>query len=491
MVTDTPARTQPAPRALVAVLALCGIGVALMQTLIVPLLPQLPVLLDATPENTSWAVTATLLAGAIVTPITGRLGDMYGKRRMLVGSLAVMVAGSVVCASTTSLVPLVVGRALQGAAVGVIPLAIAILRDELPPRRVPGAMATLSATLGVGGSIGLPFAAGIAQLTSWHILFVVSAVIGVVGIGLTLWIVPESASRRPGRFDYVGAALLSVALVLLLLPISKGGTWGWSSPMTLGMFAGSVVVFAGWALFELRQERPLVDVRLSGRRPVLMTNAASIALGFAMYSNVLAFPQLLMAPHETGYGFGLSMLTAGIVLAPSGLVMMSLSPVSARITDRFGARTTLTCGAVTLGFGYLFAYWCHSSPWHIVVAAMLIGAGVGLAYAAMPALIMMVVPLSESAAANSLNTLMRSIGTSSAAAVIGVVLAAMTVRIGDMVVPSLEGFRATFLIAVAATAVSLVFTAMIPRSRPFGEAVEVDAPASGGRAVGYPAARDH
>jgi len=471
MTAETTARTRQVSRALVPVLALCGIGVALMQTLIVPLLPQLPVLLDATPENTSWAVTATLLAGAIVTPISGRLGDMYGKRRMLVGSPAVMVVGSVVCAMTTSLVPLVVGRALQGAAVGVIPLAIAVLRDELPARRVPGAMATLSATLGVGGSVGLPFAAGVAQLTGWHMLFVVSAVIGVLGIVLTLWVVPESEARRPGRFDYVGAVLLSVALILLLLPVSKGSTWGWASPVTIGMSAGAVVVAVCWVFFESRQPRPLVDVRLSGRRPVLMTNAASIALGFAMYANVLAFPQLLMAPHETGYGFGQSMLMAGIALAPSGLVMMSLSPVSARITDRFGARTTLACGAVTLGAGYLFAYWFHTEVRHIVVAAMLVGAGVGLAYAAMPALIMSAVPLSESAAANSLNTLMRSIGTSSAAAVVGVVLAAMTVRIGDAVVPSLAGFRATFLIAVAATAVALVFTAMIPRSRPPLEAV--------------------
>ncbi len=169
-----------------------------------------------------------------------------------------------------------------------------------------------------------------------------------------------------------------------------------------------------------------------------MTNLASIALGFAMYSNVLAFPQLLMAPTETGYGFGLSMVSAGLVLAPSGFVMMALSPVSARITRQFGPRATLACGAATVGVGYLVAYVLYTEIWHLLVAAMIIGAGVGLSYAAMPALIMAAVPLHESAAANSLNTLMRSIGTSSAAAVIGVVLAAMTTRIGGAVVPSLD-----------------------------------------------------
>ncbi|MCK0089844.1 MFS transporter [Rhodococcus sp. HNM0563] len=461
-----PTRERPVPRAIVPVLALCGIGVALMQTLIVPLLPQLPVLVDATPENTSWAVTATLLAGAVITPISGRLGDMFGKRRMLIVSLGMMVLGSGVCALSTTLIPLVVGRTLQGAAVGAIPLGIAILRDELPPRKIPAAMATLSATLGVGGAIGLPFAAFVAQLTTWHMLFVVSGIIGVIGIAAVLYFVPESSQRNPGRFDYLGAVLLSIALVLLLLPVSKGNTWGWSSPITLGMFAGAIAVFVGWGMYELRLPRPLVDLRISGRRPVLMTNLASIALGFAMYSNVLAFPQLLMAPSETGYGFGQSMVMAGLVLAPSGLVMMALSPVSAGITRRFGARATLACGAATVGLGYLVAYLLYTEVWHILVAAMIIGAGVGLAYAAMPALIMAAVPLTESAAANSLNTLMRSIGTSTAAAVIGVVLAAMTTRIGDAVVPSLDGFRITFLIAVVAAIVSLAITALIPRPAP-------------------------
>lgn len=467
-----PTRERPVPRAIVPVLALCGIGVALMQTIIVPLLPQLPVLVDATPENTSWAVTATLLAGAVITPISGRLGDMFGKRRMLIVSLGMMVLGSGVCALSTTLIPLVVGRTLQGAAVGAIPLGIAILRDELPPRKIPAAMATISATLGVGGAIGLPFAAFVAQFTNWHMLFVVSGIIGVIGIAAVLYFVPESSQRNPGRFDYLGAVLLSVALVLLLLPVSKGNTWGWSSPTTLGMLAGAIAVFVGWGLYELRLPRPLVDLRISGRRPVLMTNLASIALGFAMYSNVLAFPQLLMAPSETGYGFGQSMVMAGIVLAPSGLVMMALSPVSAGITRRFGARATLACGAATVGLGYLVAYLLYTEVWHILVAAMIIGAGVGLAYAAMPALIMAAVPLTESAAANSLNTLMRSIGTSTAAAVIGVVLAAMTTRIGDAVVPSLDGFRITFLIAVVAAIVSLAITALIPRPAPTARRID-------------------
>ena len=220
------------------VLGLCGIVVALMQTLVVPIIPQLPHLLNSTPADTSWAVTATLLAAAVITPISGRLGDMFGKKRMLLVSLAMVVLGSAICAIAPSLIVLVVGRALQGASVGAIPLGIAIIRDVLPPKKVAGAMAVMSATLGVGGAIGLPIAAVIAQNANWHFLFVTSAAFGLICIALVAFVIPESTVRRPGRFDFVGALGLTVGLITLLLPITKGGTWGWGDAKTLGLLAG-------------------------------------------------------------------------------------------------------------------------------------------------------------------------------------------------------------------------------------------------------------
>ncbi|MGX7728931.1 MFS transporter [Rhodococcus sp. 2H158] len=471
MAVETPVpftAERPAPRGLVAVLSLCGIVVALMQTLVIPLLPQLPHLLDTSVENASWAVTATLLAAAVLTPISGRLGDMFGKRRMLLVSLGAVVAGSLVCALAESLLPMIAGRALQGAATGAIPLGIAILRDELPPRRIAGAMATISATLGVGGAVGFPVAAAIAQIADWHMLFAAAAGFGLLGIAMVLKVVPESPHRNPGRFDVVGAIGLSVTLTLLLLPVTKGGTWGWSNPLTLGMFAGAAGAALVWGYYELRTARPLVNLRISARRPVLLTNLASVAVGFAIYGQMLAFPQLLMAPTETGYGFGLSMVTTGVLIAPGGVVMMALSPVSARISGSYGPRVTLASGVVVVGAGYVLVYVAYTEIWHIVVAGMIIGAGIGLAYAAMPALIMGAVPLSETAAANSLNTLMRSIGTSTSAAVVSVVLAAMTTTVGTYTVPALEGFRATFLLSIVASAAALALTAAVPRSRPGG-----------------------
>src|ERR1017187_3915165 len=219
------------PGAIIAILAFCGIVAALRQTLVLPLVASLPRLLDTSASNTSWVITSTLLAGAVIVPISGRLGDMFGKRRMLIISLAVLAAGSVLCALTSSLVLMVAGRVLQGAAMGAIPLGISILRDELPRERVGSAVAAISATLGVGGAIGLPMSALIAQGGGWHMVFWASAALGLVALALVVGLLPESSVRTPTRFDALGAVGLGIGLMALLLAITEGASWGWTSAL--------------------------------------------------------------------------------------------------------------------------------------------------------------------------------------------------------------------------------------------------------------------
>ncbi len=458
----TPETRRIAPVVLIAVLSTVGVVVSLMQTLVIPIIPSLPTLLNTSAANASWVITATLLAGAVSTPISGKLGDMFGKRLVLVVNLGFMIVGSVVCASFSSLLPEIVGRSLQGAAVGAIPLGISIMRDELPPAKVGSAMAVMSATLGVGGAIGLPFAALIAQNADWHMLFWVAAGLGVVCAVLVFVFVPESPVRTPAKFDFGGAVGLSIALLTLLVAITKGADWGWASASIIGLFAASLVSFLAWGFYELRQGAPLVDLRVSARPRVLFTNMASIAVGFALYGMSLTFPQLLMAPEETGYGFGLSMVVAGLAMAPTGLVMMLLSPVSARLSAAKGPKLTLALGSAVIGIGYLCAVLMMDSVWQIMLASVIVAGGVGLAYAAMPALIMGAVPITETAAANGLNSLMRSIGTSTSAAVMGVVLAHMTMQLGPHVLPSREGFHTAFFIAMAGAVAAIALTACIP-----------------------------
>ncbi|WP_245573445.1 MFS transporter [Amycolatopsis benzoatilytica] len=436
-----------------------------MQTLVIPLIPAFPRLLNTTSTDASWVVTVTLLAAAVITPVAGRLGDLYGKRRVLLASLALLIAGSVVSALTSSLALMIVGRGLQGCAMGVIPLGISIMRDELAPERVSGAISLMSATLGVGGAIGLPLAAIVAERADWHVLFWGSAGLGLGCALLIVRFVPESPVRTPAPFDFLGALGLVVGLTSLLLPIVKGGEWGWGSPATLGFAATAVIVLAAWGWYQLRRREPLVDLRVSARRPVLFTNLASVLVGFAMYAMALSFPQLLQAPSATGYGLGLSMVQAGLCLAPNGLVMMALSPVSARLTNRYGARVTLMTGAIVIAVGYVFAIFLMSNAIELIIASVIIGGGVGVAYAAMPALIMSAVPVTETASANGLNSLMRSVGTSTSSAVMATMLAHLTITVGTFTVPSLAGFRATFVVAAVAAVAGLALTAVVPRVR--------------------------
>ncbi|MFF9805611.1 MFS transporter [Streptomyces coeruleorubidus] len=452
--------------AVVPVLAFAGIVVAVMQTLLVPVIKDLPQLLDTTPSDATWVLTSTLLSGAVATPIMGRLGDLYGKRRMLITSLSVMVVGALVSAVTSDLLLMIAGRTLQGFAMGAIPLGIGLMRDMLPRERLGSAMALMSSSIGVGGGLALPAAALVAQHTDWHALFYGAAGLGVLAIALTLLVVPESPMRAEGTFDLPGALGLSAGLVLFLLPITKGSDWGWSSGTTLGLFAAAAVVLLLWGVMELRVKAPLVDLRTTARPAVLFTNLASIMVGVSFYVVSLVLPQLLQLPKSTGYGLGQSMVVAGLLVAPLGLTMMFTAPVYARLSAKCGPKVTLILGLLIIAIGYGAGLGLMSAAWQSLVISVLLGAGIGLAYSSLPALIVGAVPASETGAANGLNTLMRSIGTSVSSAVIGMVLANTADNVGGVEIPTMHGFRVSFLIATGAVAVGLLLALFLPGRRP-------------------------
>ncbi|MFF4382393.1 MFS transporter [Kitasatospora sp. NPDC001547] len=460
----------PAPTArtgpIVATLAFTGTVAAIMQTLVTPLISELPQLLHTTASNASWVITATLLSAAVFVPISGRLGDLLGKRTMLIASCVPLLLGSVLCAVADSVVPMIAGRALQGMGMGLVPIGISLLRDVLPPERLGSAIALVSASMGIGGGLGLPIAAGVADYASWRVLFWGTAVLAVVIIGMLWSVVPAPAAtgHRPtgGRFDFVGALGLSVGLVCLLLPVSKGGDWGWGSTRTLGLFTASAAILMLWARWELRVGDPLVDLRVTARPRVLLTNAASVLVGFGMYAQALIVPQLLQLPEATGYGLGQSMLAMGLWMAPGGLMMMVVSPLGGKLSTARGPKFTLVAGALTIAVGYGLALPLMGSTWGVLIVTIVCNSGVGLAYGAMPALIMSAVPLSATASANSFNTLMRSLGTSVSAAVMGVVLSQMTISLGGHALPSEGGFRVGLVIGCVVALIAAAVAAVIP-----------------------------
>ena len=451
------------PSAITTVLALSGTLVALMQTLVVPLLPDFPRILSVTPDDASWLVTATLLASAVATPIVSRSADMYGKRKMMVICLAIMVAGSVMAALGGTFLWLIIGRALQGFSASLIPVGISIMRDELPKEKMGSAVALMSATLGIGSAMGLPLAGLLYESLGWTSIFWVSAAAGTLLLLAVVLVVPESKVRTPGRFDYAGALVLSGALGSLLLAISKGGTWGWGSEPVLLLFLAAALLLAVWIPYELRVGQPMVDLRTTARRPVLMTNLASLLIGFAMFANMLLTTQQLQLPAATGYGFELNVITAGLCMVPSGLAMVVFAPVSGGIIRRFGGRSALTTGAGVMIVGYVGRVFFYDSITWVIIGSTVVSVGTAIAYAAMPTLIMGAVPITETASANGLNSLVRSIGTSTSSAAVAAVLTSVTIPLGAARLPSFDAFRDVFWMAALASAASVLAAIFIPR----------------------------
>jgi len=338
------------------VLALVGLIASMTQTMVLPLIPRLPALLHTSPASASWVVTAALLAGAAVNPIAGRIGDTYGKRRTVVVLLVLLVIGSLLDAIASSLTFAVVGRALQGAALAVIPLGISILRERLPNDMAASATSVMSTMLGVGSAIALPVSAVIVTHADWHLLYYATAAVSLLAVLLVVVWVPRDATRlvRPA-FDVLGAAGLAVGLTALLLAVSEGGVWGWSSPAVLCLLVGGILVLAAWSRWEWRHREPLVNLRSSSRRTVLLTNIVAILIGFATYALAYVFSQLMQVPRSSGFGLGLSTLTAAVLVAPGGVLMLVVSPLVGRAIRRWGGKIVLVLGCSVVACGWAVA----------------------------------------------------------------------------------------------------------------------------------------
>lgn len=442
-----------------------GLVAALNQTLVIPLIPVFPELLGVSSEDASWFVTATLLVGAVSIPTVSRLADMYGRRVMLLCCLLILVLGAITSGLGDSYAIIIVGRALAGFGLALIPIGIAILRDVMPPQRMGTAVALMSATLGIGTALGLPLSGVLYESLGWRWVFWLTAIVGAALAVAVLVFVPRTLIRHGGRFDVPGALILAVATASLLLVISKGGVWGWSSGITLGLGTLAVAAFGIWVAVELRRSEPLVDLRTSISRPVFATNTAAVLVGFALFINLLVAMQQLQAPVETGYGLGHSVLFASVLMIPSGLLMVVLSPLTGRLLDAAGGRVVLLGGAVVMSIGYLLRILLVAGEWGIVISTTVVSLGTAFAYAAMPTVIMQSVPEPMTAAANGLNTLLRQIGTSLSSAAVAAVLATGTIVVHGVLYADWEMLVVLNMLAAIACIGAAALAVLIPRGR--------------------------
>ena len=340
-----------------AILAVACTAFALMQTMVVPALPVLQRSLHTSTTWATWVLTVFLLVASVATPIVGRLGDQYGKERLLAISLLIFLFGCIGCAVAWNIWSLIAFRAIAGAGGGVFPLSFAIIRDEFPPERVGVGIGLVSAVFGVGGGFGIVFAGLIVDNLSWRWLFTLGAIVTAASLVLVHRFVPESPIKTRSRVDVPGAILLSLALIALLVALSEGERWHWSSARTLGVLAAGAVLTLVWGWVERRVRDPLVDMRMLAHRPILFTNVTALIAGFAMFGTFVLIPNFVEMPHGlphatarlVDYGFGASATRAGVYLLPGSFMLLFAGPIAGRIGSRIGFKWPLAAGMLVVG----------------------------------------------------------------------------------------------------------------------------------------------
>ncbi|MGZ6779983.1 MAG: MFS transporter [Mycobacterium sp.] len=460
------------PRALVVGLSFVVLTVAVLQTAVVPVLSVIAAQLHSSTVGVSWAVTANLLAAAAATPLIGRLADLHSKKRVLLIVLVVVLAGSVLAATTSSLPLLIVGRILQAASFSLYPVGVAILREELTEDRMVSAMSVLSGTLGFGGGTGLVVVGLLVNHNAnYHRVFWLTTAFTVAVIAIVVLVVPARPRSATGSIDWLGAAGLAAGLSALLLAITQGHTWGWTSLRTLGCAACGVLIVIGWWLWERRAKQPLVSTEMLSRRPILLTNLATVFVGMGLYFAFLGLTQFVQIPHgAAGYGFGATVLQASVVyLLPGAITGFLVALASGRFIDRYGARPVLIVAAAAGITGFLLIALVHSAPWQVIAASILANAYISLGYGALPALVVSEVTAGETGVATGMNAIARTIGSSIAAALVAVLLGRTAVG-GS--VPMESSFAAIFFGGAVTGALAMILIAL-SRVQPTGnESVE-------------------
>jgi EmrB/QacA subfamily drug resistance transporter len=449
------------PNLILAVLSLAGLAFAVLSSAVIPALPTIQHSLHTTETGVTWLLTGYLLSASVGTAIIGRLGDMYGKERMLLLTLIVLVAGTLLAAVANSLSLLIVARVIQGTGGGIFPLAFAIARDEFPPERVAGSIGLMSSILGVGGGIGVVTGGLIVEHLSWHWLFWIPLATTVIAAVCTWRFVPESPVRVPGRVNWVAGALMSAGMCAVLIAVSEATTWGWGSAKTLLLIAAGLLVMSAWVAVEVRSHTPLIDMTMMRIRGVWTTNLAAFLLGAGMYSSFIVFPQFAQLPRSTGFGFGASVVDSGLYLLPSALGMGLLGSAAGRVARRFGSKLALIAGSGVTALAFLWFAIMHAHPYDMLISAALLGVGIGLAFAALGNLIVQAVKPEQTGAASGMNTVMRTLGGA-----LGGQIAA-TFIVGNTVhgVPKLAGFTDSFWLAAGFLVVCMLAALLVPARR--------------------------
>ena len=449
------------PRLILAVTALAGLAYAMLSSAVIPALPSIQHSLHTTETGVTWLLTGYLLSASVATSILGRLGDMYGKERLLLVTLVILAVGTVISALSTALLPMIVGRIIQGAGGGIFPLAFGIVRDEFPRERVAGSIGILSSILGVGGGVGIVLGGLIVEHLDYHWLYWIPLMVTVFAAACTWRFVPESPVRVPGRVNWLAAALMTAGFCCVLIAISETTTWGWGSARTLGLLAVGLVGCAAWIAVEVRSDEPLIDMTMMRIRGVWTTNLVAFLLGAGMYASFLIYPQFAQLPRSTGFGFGVSVVTAGVYLLPSAVGMTLLGSLAGRVARRYGSKLALIAGTAVTAAAFGWLALAHAHPYDMLISSALLGIGIGLAFAALGNLIVQAVPPQQTGVATGMNTVMRTLG----GALGGQVVATLIANSVSHGLPTVNGFTNSLTLQSGFLVVAVIAGTLIPGSR--------------------------
>ncbi|GAA2156418.1 MFS transporter [Kitasatospora kazusensis] len=464
----TATASKPSSARVLPALVLAMLAYSVVQTAVVPILPSLAKELNVSGSNITWLMTANLLSAAVLTPLLGRFGDLRGRKPMLMISLAGLIAGSALAVSTHSFTWLVVARVLQGVGGGVLPLAISIVRDELPKEKVTGGVAAISASMGVGSGLGLVATGLLLEHWSYKSIFWMGLVFGLIAAALVAFRVPKDpVTDKEGGADPLGAITLAGWLSALLVAVSQGNEWGWTSNKTLGLFAVAAVVALVWIIIETKVAHPLVDMKMMSRPAVAFTNISGLLIGFGMYGSFMVISNFAQTPAKfTHYGFTATVLHAGVMLLPSAVGSMLAAPVGALLIARRGPRLPLVLGGALGAVAMAYLALRHSAEGDIYTASAVFGLGVGLAYAAMPAYINGAVPIEQSGIANGMNAVLRTVGGAIGTAVMAAILTGDTIKGLPIPLPTLDAYKHAFWTTAAMCLVAAVVPFAIRRIKP-------------------------
>ncbi|MGB0093331.1 MAG: MFS transporter [Solirubrobacteraceae bacterium] len=463
-------KTRVHPNVILAVLSLAGLAYAVLSSAVIPALPTIQHDLHTTETGVTWLLTGFLLSASVGTSIIGRLGDMYGKERLLLWTLLVLAVGTLLAAVSNSLALLIVARVFQGVAGGIFPLAFSIARDEFPPDRVAGSIGLMSSILGVGGGLGLVIGGLIVEHLSWHWLFWMPLAVTLVAAVFTWKCIPESPIRSPGRVNWLAAALMSIGISCVLIAIAQTTVWGWGGARTLTLLAVGLGICMLWIAVEVRSREPLVDMTMMRIRGVWTTNLAAFLLGAGMYASFIIFPQFAQLPTSTGFGFGASVVVSSLYLLPCALVMGLLGTVAGRVARRYGSKLALIVGSAVAAVSFVWLAIAHGHPYDMLISATLLGIGIGLAFAALGNLIVQAVPSNQTGVASGMNTVVRTLG----GALGGQISATFIVKNTAHGLPTVTGFTDSFIMAAVFLIVCVAAAALVPSTQTASASLKLD-----------------